>query len=55
MTGSKATAINRHSRTLESGYGFMDLSEHVTWVLDKTVDECDYPMEVTVTVEVEEQ
>lgn len=34
---------------------FMDLDEHTTWLLESLLDECDYPMDVTVTVEVEEQ
>ena len=45
------TEIEKHTRTLDQPGSFMDLAEHVSWMLGETVDGEDYPMEVTVTIE----
>lgn len=42
-----------HTRELDSAYSFMDLSEHITYELSEAVDPVDYPLEVSVTIEVE--
>lgn len=43
-----------HTRELPSAACHMDLAEHVTWMLGDAVDGVEYPMEVTVTIEVQE-
>lgn len=56
MSGESGDAINRreHTRELKSAMSFQSLAEHVTWELDRAVGGHEYPLEVRVTVEVEE-
>ncbi len=42
-----------HTREVPSAASHMDLAEHVTWMLGDVVEDVDYPMEVTVSIEVQ--